>query len=293
MKLEQAKAIPIEQFLAKCGFEPTRRKTNQLWYLSPLRQEKTPSFKVNPALNAYYDFGSGSGGSIIDLAMELGGEPTIPAALRFIERSMGGIVPEISKQPASKKSITESKVEILSVGPIRSLELKRYLAKRGIDHRQCSREIDEVHYAVNGRSYVAIGFASDRDGLELRSPQFKGGLGPKAISTRDSKASSALVFEGFFDYLTYIALWGKPRNHVIVLNSVSLRDQAISYLQEKTITRIDLFRDNDAAGESLLNYFREQLPSARIIDRAAMYTTFNDLNEWHQTNLSRPSRSSV
>ena len=31
------------------------------WYLSPLRKEVTPSFKVNDRLNEWYDFGEATG----------------------------------------------------------------------------------------------------------------------------------------------------------------------------------------------------------------------------------------
>ena len=36
-----------------------------------MRQEQTPSFKVETTLNCWYDFGLGRGGNIIDLATEM------------------------------------------------------------------------------------------------------------------------------------------------------------------------------------------------------------------------------
>jgi hypothetical protein len=36
------------------------------WYLSPLREEKTPSFKVDRRINVWYDHGTGKGGDLID-----------------------------------------------------------------------------------------------------------------------------------------------------------------------------------------------------------------------------------
>ena len=41
------------------------------WYLSPLRLEKDPSFKVNRKLNVWYDHGIGKGGNLIDLGILL------------------------------------------------------------------------------------------------------------------------------------------------------------------------------------------------------------------------------
>lgn len=47
MNIEQAKAISIVQILEIIGIKPTRLNQKEAWYLSPLRHEKTASFKVN------------------------------------------------------------------------------------------------------------------------------------------------------------------------------------------------------------------------------------------------------
>lgn len=69
--LKEIKSIPLAAFLSHIGHEPAARKGTRLWYKSPLRQEQTPSFKVETTLNCWYDFGLGRGGNIIDLAAEL------------------------------------------------------------------------------------------------------------------------------------------------------------------------------------------------------------------------------
>ena len=66
--IKEIKSIPLASFLSQLGHEPTARKGTRLWYKSPLRQEHTPSFKVETTLNCWYDFGLGKGGNIIDLA---------------------------------------------------------------------------------------------------------------------------------------------------------------------------------------------------------------------------------
>lgn len=68
--LKEIKTIPLAAFLSRLGHEPAARKGTRLWYKSPLRQEQTPSFKVETTLNCWYDFGLGKGGNIIDLATE-------------------------------------------------------------------------------------------------------------------------------------------------------------------------------------------------------------------------------
>jgi DNA primase len=67
-KCKTAKELPIIDYLEQCGIQPQRIKGNNYWYLSPLREEQTASFKVNTKLNAWMDFGEGIGGNLIDLA---------------------------------------------------------------------------------------------------------------------------------------------------------------------------------------------------------------------------------
>ena len=71
MTIELAKLIQLTDYLQSIGFAPCKQQNNNLWYLSPLRDESTPSFKVNIARNQWYDFGIGKGGDIIALVMEL------------------------------------------------------------------------------------------------------------------------------------------------------------------------------------------------------------------------------
>lgn len=54
-EIDRMKRIPIEDFLARLGYHPVQRRANAVWYRSPYREEKTPSFKVNPEKNLWYD----------------------------------------------------------------------------------------------------------------------------------------------------------------------------------------------------------------------------------------------
>lgn len=62
------KRFPIEDFLARLGHHPVQRRVNAIWYRSPYREEHTPSFKVNPDKNLWFDFGANKGGNIFALA---------------------------------------------------------------------------------------------------------------------------------------------------------------------------------------------------------------------------------
>ena len=87
------RGIPIEEFLSRLGHEPVRRHGDECWYLSPCREERTPSFHVNTRKGVWHDFGTGHGGDIFTLAGELSGNGSFLAQARFIAGVYGGTVP--------------------------------------------------------------------------------------------------------------------------------------------------------------------------------------------------------
>ncbi|WP_166641900.1 CHC2 zinc finger domain-containing protein [Pedobacter duraquae] len=69
INVAEAKQLDIVQFLASLGHRPKNVRGTDHWYLSPLHEEKTPSFKVNSALNRWFDFALGQGGNLVDLGI--------------------------------------------------------------------------------------------------------------------------------------------------------------------------------------------------------------------------------
>ena len=61
------KCLSIRAYLAGRGLLPTKENLRYGLYLSPLREEHTPSFKVDYMQNLWYDFGLGVGGSLSTL----------------------------------------------------------------------------------------------------------------------------------------------------------------------------------------------------------------------------------
>ena len=183
----------------------------------------------------------------------------------------------------------EREVQILRERSIR-LQEQRYsrtthsaiverLRERGIDPAVAGALCREVHYAVGERRFFAIGFRNDAGGWELRSPQFKGSSAPKTITTFDRHGDTALLFEGFFDLLSYLTLQHEPTPtaDTAVLNSVVNLPRALPFLARHAT--IHTFLDNDEAGRLTLERLRSALPGATVIDRAESYRTHKDLNE--------------
>ena len=69
--MNDLKNISIRQFLARRGIQPKYERNGYGMYLSPLREERTPSFKVDYVRNLWYDFGLGEGGTLLTLVMRL------------------------------------------------------------------------------------------------------------------------------------------------------------------------------------------------------------------------------
>ena len=167
--IKEIKSIPLASFLSRLGHEPAARKGTRLWYKSPLRQEHTPSFKVETALNCWYDFGLGRGGNIIDLAAELYQTTDLRHILRCIADSYPvPSVPTIASSFAPRHSAPS--MERFEVVPLEHRALVAYLQERGIPAHIAKAKCKEAHYCVNGRFYFAVAFENVSGGWELRYP---------------------------------------------------------------------------------------------------------------------------
>ncbi len=199
--------IGIREYLLRRGLQPRRETATHGMFLSPLREERTPSFSVRYDKGLWYDFGLGEGGTLLQLVMRIEG-CGMAEAIQHLRKEAADEVPYQPLPTASPREDTP--LRILSVGEIRHPALIGYLRERGIDPAVAGALCREVHYAVGERRFFAIGFRNDAGGWELRSPQFKGSSAPKTITTFDRHGDTALLFEGFFDLLSYLTLQHKP-----------------------------------------------------------------------------------
>ena len=268
--------IDIREYLLRRGLRPHRETATHGMFLSPLREERTPSFSVHYDKGLWYDFGLGEGGTLLQLVMRLEG-CGMAEAIRRLRKGAADEVPFLPLPTALPRE--DSPLRILGVGEIRHPALIGYLRERGIDPAVAGALCREVHYAVGERRFFAIGFRNDAGGWELRSPQFKGSSTPKSITTFDRHGDTALLFEGFFDLLSYLTLQHEPEPiaDTAVLNSVVNLPRALPFLTRHAT--IHAFLDNDAAGRFTLERLRNALPGATVIDRAESYRAHKDLNE--------------
>lgn len=278
--IKEIKSIPLATFLSQLGHEPTVRKGTRLWYKSPLRQEHTPSFKVETTLNCWYDFGLGRGGNIIDLATEL----YQSTDLRYLMRCIINSCPVPSAQTVASTSFqrhSAPSMERFEVVPLEHRALVAYLQERGIPAHIAKAKCKEVHYSANGRFYFAVAFENVSGGWELRNRYFKGCRGRKDISylpwARDGPSTECVVFEGFIDYLSALTLGIITGADAIILNSVVNVNKAVPYLNG--YTAINCYLNNDTAGQTALAELTA-IYGSTVIDCSTRYSEFNDLNEY-------------
>ena len=274
MDVRQMREIPIADFLNAMGIYPTKEKGNVLWYSAPYRTERTPSFKVDIAKNVWFDFGTGNGGDIFDLAGAFIGSEDFLLRAAFIARNGAYPLPIIEHPQRNEEK--EPIFEDIWVRPLQDSKLLGYLRERGIFADTVITNCEEVRYRVHGKRYYAIGFRNEAGGLELRNRFFKGCIPPKDISLKRNGSDVCSVFEGFMDYLSAMQM-GIIASDWLVLNSVSNVEKALKVLG--VYRRIECYLDNDDAGRRTLEKLRADF-GEKVIDRSSLYADHKDLNEF-------------
>ena len=289
--MNDLKNIGIRQFLARRGIQPKYECNGYGMYLSPLREERTPSFKVDYVRNLWYDFGLGEGGTLLTLVMRLERCDSREAVRRLQngeKRDAGSasLSPSVGERPAVGgpspvvRLAAVPALRILSDDPLRHPALIGYLVSRGIVPSVAAAFCREVRYEVNGRAFFAVGFRNDAGGWELRSERFKGGSSPKHITTLDNRSDTVIAFEGFMDFLAYLSLKHPERLRIdaAVLNSVVNLPKAIPFLSRHPV--IHAFFDNDEAGRKTTSDLIRLCPRSEVIDQSSFYSGHKDVNDY-------------
>lgn len=274
--INEAKAIDMVNYLSALGFEPLKIRNNDYWYLSPFRNEKEASFKINRKLNRWYDHGIGKGGNLIDFG------------ILYFNCSISELLHNLSghfsfQQPSFQHNVNtdirEYKIKILKETPLTSPSLLRYLEHRRIPIEIAQIYCTEVRYNLNKKSYYGIGFKNDLGGFEIRTPYFKTSSSPKGITTFSNGSNEVIAFEGFIDFLSFKAINKNlpvKSQDFVILNSISFFERARPFMENHD--SIKLYFDRDETGQ---NYTKRALSlSTKYCDESSLYKNYKDLNDW-------------
>ena len=289
--MNDLKNISIRDFLARRGILPKYERNGYGMYLSPLRDERTPSFKVDYVQNLWYDFGLGEGGTLLTLVMRLERCNSREAVRRLQNGEKrnsysASLSPGIYERPVAGGASSAVRpaavpaLRILSDAPLRHPALVGYLSSRGIVLSVAAGFWREVRLEVKRPAVFAVGFRNDAGGWELRSERFKGGSSPKHITTFDNRSDTVIAFEGFMDFLAYLSLKHPERLRIdaAVLNSVVNLPKAVPFISRHPV--IHAFFDNDEAGRKATADLIRLCPRSEVIDQRHFYRGHKDVNDY-------------
>lgn len=276
MTIEQVKGLDIVDYLSNLNHEPQKISGNHYWYLSPFREERTPSFKVNRKLNRWFDFAEGKGGNLVDLGTLLHG----CSVKEFLSRINDGNI-QLTKQVArTAKETADNPIIIQSTYAISSYPLINYLNERRIALDVAEKYLCEARYSIGDKLYYSLAFKNDAGGYELRNKNFKGSSSPKDTTFIDNGSKDVAVFEGFFNFLSYQSIHHKQQvsePNFLILNSTSFFEKSLPKMQEHQQVR--LFLDNDKTGHKFTQ-LAQAIDKERFQDERKLYQKHSDLNDW-------------
>lgn len=278
MNCEEAKQkIGIKEVLETFNLFPIKSNRKTAFYYALDREESVPSLSVDYVKNTAFDFGTGRSYDVISIVQILN-KCNVSEALKYLEKIDLFVV---NAYDGSDVDVTQ-KYKITKVAPITHCALVEYLESRKVSKQ--IMYVKEVHYEINSKKYFGIGFFNNSGGIEIRNKYSKICLGKKDITLIESELKSKkdiVVFEGFFDFLTYrnMNVNDLPVDYLI-LNSTAMFFKAEEML--KSYDTISLFLDNDQNGNSTKKSFKSKYKN--VEDCSLLYSGFKDLNDWFTEN---------
>ena len=266
--------VGIRAVLESFRIFPVKENPKTAFYFALNREEKIPSLSVDFVKNKAFDFGNGKSYDVISIIQQIK-KCSVSEALKYLSTLDFSVQNELKYH----ETIEQTSNQILEIKEIQHPALIQYLKSRKVYEQ--NHLVKEIHYQLKGRKYFGIGFQNNSAGFEIRNLHSKICLGKKDVTliVNDKKSKNEiLVFEGFFDYLTYRNLEKSYNSNCdcLVLNSTAMLFKAEEKL--KKYDKISLFLDNDKNGKSVKLKIKSQYKN--VEDCSLIYHDFKDLNEW-------------
>ncbi|PWN58456.1 toprim domain-containing protein [Chryseobacterium viscerum] len=266
--------VSIRLLMESFNLFPVKENRKTAFYFALDREEKMPSLSVDFVKNKAFDFGTGKSYDVISI-VQIINKCSVTEALKYLQRFNFSLL----EDQVDGKLLQTSSYHILMVSEIRHAALIQYLQSRKVlDQKDM---VKEIHYEMNGKKYFGIGLFNNSGGVEVRNKYAKLCLGSKDVTLikNDLNAlSEVLVFEGFFDFLTYLTIkdFRNETADYLILNSTAMFFKVENEL--KSYHKISLFLDNDPNGKTLKENIQKNYKN--VEDCSLLYLGFKDLNEW-------------
>ncbi|WP_312344926.1 toprim domain-containing protein [Chryseobacterium binzhouense] len=275
MNCEKIKEIvSIRTVLESFNLFPVKENQRTAFYFAIDREERTPSLSVDFINNKAFDFGTGKSYDVISIVQQLK-KCSVSDALTYL-RKFDHSTLETERVKESDNAIN---YEIIQVQNVRHPALLQYLKSRKVLEQR--HFVKEIIYRMAGKKFFAIGFPNDSGGFEIRNRYAKICFGQKDVTWIRSELNTnneVIIFEGFFDYLTYRAIEKKEDSvpDHLILNSTAMLFKVKEKL--KAHHKISLFLDNDPNGLATKKVIQSNYQN--VEDCSLFYTAYKDLNEW-------------
>lgn len=318
MNSEQAKKIDLPDLLSRLGYEPvkTTKGGRELWYPSPFRSEKEPSFHTSFLGGKWIwnDFGD-AGGNVVDFVMRHQGVQ-FKEALAFLRNIYQGTLFEhangagrLTHKPSSLISFqqqneleelvdeVERELEFMEDHEIRNPAILSYLEKeRKIPADLARLYLKEVKYRNKPRNKVffAFGMENESGGYEIRAAsdryKFKSALIKRDITVirgRGPEQALVNVFEGMTDYLSLLALLKRDilSEDAIIMHSLSSFHRTVEAIRQFGYVQINTFLDNNAPGQQSTEKFMAEFPN-QVTNQSQFFAPHVDLNDALRAGLN-------
>lgn len=298
MTIAEAKNLCIDDLLGQLGHQPIRQTERGNWYIRPYGQEHHASFHTSPDGRAWYDFGEGIGGNIIDLAMRYASCQNVSSALAWIRDTTGLIGHAIPVSGQRSAVVIQPAYLVEHTRLLADSRGETWLLSRGLDLEACRPYLADIYYNRTkkpvAKPLYAVGLPNYAGGYEGRT-QFTGGawvktsIGPKSFTVFESGRPNApwFQFEGLPDFGTFLTLRRPKVNDVnlLIMNGTGMTGAAIAYLETKPAGVLTLCPQHGSQGSmASCEAFRQFVTDHGWAGGEVAYPkAFEDYNSWHMS----------
>lgn len=280
---DKVNSFDVEQYLHGKGIS-IFRSSKGYCFKSPFRTDSNPSAIIYFNTKLYQDIGSGQKMNLINFIMRLENcnfDTAFQIVSNHTTHETQYRAPETPTAQAAKYIYQ----------PLQHRNLITYAQKRGVSEPTAKKYLSECW--KNGKYYY-LAFRNDNGGYALRNDttgNFKKiNDGTGGVTTINHNADKVVIFEGFFDFLSwveYMTAKGKQaeRFNAIVLNSCSNLSKIINKLA--CYTKIYLLLDNDRTGTETTQKIINRYPDKAENITPRLLNDSHDFNDFwvkHSTN---------
>lgn len=309
MNSEQAKQISLPDLLEQLGHIPvkTAKAGRELWYRSPFRDEKEPSFHTSFLGGKWIwnDFGD-IGGTVIDFVMRYEGLTSVKDALSYLDDKFPHSFPlfdspkrestnffsfqqQHGREAASNFS-ENRKLEFISAKPLTNSLILSYLTReRHLSEVLAKVYLREVKYRNldTGKEYFAFGMENQSGGYEIRVASdkysFKSALKARDITViagKNPDDKTVNIFEGMTDFLSFLVMMNASNlsGDTVIMHSLSSFGKAAEHIRKQDYKTIKTYLDNNKPGQECTERFCEEF-GVLVVPQSEVFAPYTDLND--------------